>query len=312
MPERAMKLQQMKFLCTVVDCDFNITEAAAALFTSQPGVSKQIRALESELGVEILVRSGNRIIGATEAGAEIVAAARRVLVDTKQLEEVAREFTNREGGRLVVATTHLHARFPLLPVITAFAKKYANVQMRLLQCPPDEIQAMVVAGEADIGVTTGSNMLAAQCVALNAYPLHRCLIAPRGHPVLKHRRPTLKDITRYPVIMYDPHFSSGKSVQDAFDRAGIVPNVVLSAIDADVIKAYVAGGLGIAVLQSLAYDAKVDTEIAAVNVDHLFPGSYTKLILNRAKYLRQHTFDFIHMVAPAWTQAKVKAELAGG
>jgi len=307
-----MKLQQMRYLCTVVDSNFNITEAAAALYTSQPGVSKQIRVLEQELGVEILVRAGNRIIGTTEAGTEIVAAARRVLMDARQLEQVAEEFTHRDSGRLVVATTHLHARFPLLPVITAFAKKYASVQMRLLQCPPEEIEARVVAGEADIGVTTGSDTLASQCVALDAYPLHRCLIAPRGHPVLKIRRPALKDIARYPLIMYDPHFSSGKSVQDAFDRAGIAPNVVLSAIDADVIKAYVAGKLGIAVLQSLAYDARLDREIGAVNVDHLFPGTHTKLILNRAKYMRQYTFDFIHMLVPAWTQSKVKAALAAG
>lgn len=305
-----MKLQQMKYLCAVVDRGCNITEAAQALFTSQPGVSKQIRALEEELGVELLVRAGNRIIGTTEAGREIVAAARRVLMDARQLEDVAREFTHREDGRLVVATTHLHARFPLLPVITAFAKKYAHVRMRLLQCPPEEIEAMVAAGDADVGVTAGSDALAEGCVALNAYPLHRCLIATLGHPVLKLKRPTLKQIAQYPLIMYDPNFSSGKSVQRAFDAAGITPNVVLSAIDADVIKAYVAGGLGIAVLQRLAYDPKVDTTIGAVNVDHLFPGSHTKLVLNRAKYLRQYTFDFIQMVAPAWTQAKVRAALA--
>lgn len=305
-----MKLQQMKFLCAVVDSGCNITEAAQALFTSQPGVSKQIRALEEELGVEILVRAGNRIIGTTEAGREIVAAARRVLVDAKQLEEVAREFTRREDGRLVVATTHLHARFPLLPVITGFARKYAKVQMRLLQCPPEEIEAMIVSGEADVGVTTGSDALAPQCIALDAYPLHRCLIAAVGHPLLKARRVTLKQIAQYPLITYDPNFSSGKTVQRAFDAAGIVPNVVLSAIDADVIKAYVAGKLGVAVLQRLAYEPKIDTEIRAVDVDHLFPGTYTKIVLNRAKYLRQYTLDFIHMVAPAWTNAKVRAALA--
>jgi LysR family cys regulon transcriptional activator len=304
-----MKLQQLKYLCSVVEQDFNITVAAQTLFTSQPGVSKQIRLLERELGVEILVRSGNRIIGTTEAGAEIVEAARRVLVDSKQLEEVAREFTNRSGGRLTVATTHLHARYPLLPVITAFSKKYASVQLSLLQCPPAEIAARVAAGEADIGISTGPDEFSSQCITLKAYKLYRCVIAPRGHAILKRKRPALADIARYPLIVYDASFSSGWIVLRAFEQAGIKPNIILSAIDADVIKAYVAGKLGIAVLQSLAYDPEKDPEIGAVGADHLFPPSDTKLILNRAKYLRQYMFDFIAMVAPAWTPAKVRAAL---
>lgn len=305
-----MKLQQLKYLCAVVERDFNITEAAEALFTSQPGVSKQIRLLESELGVEILVRSGNRIIGTTEAGAEIVQAAQRVLTDSRQLEEVAHEFTNRSGGRLVVATTHLHARYPLLPVITAFSQKYANVQLSLLQCPPAEIEARVASGEADIGVTTGTEQPASQCIALRAYPLRRCVVAPLGHPILKRKKPTLKDIAGYPLIAYNSTLSSGWIVLQTFQKAGIEPNIVLSAIDADVIKAYVASGLGIAVLQSLAYDAKEDRAIGAVGADHLFPSSDTQLILNRGKYLRQYMFDFIAMVTPQWTQPKVKAALA--
>ena len=306
-----MKLQQLKYLCTVVERGYNITEAAEALFTSQPGVSKQIRLLKSELGVEILVRSGNRIIGATEAGAEIVEAARRVLTDSRQLEEAAREFTNRSGGRLVVATTHLHARYPLLPVITAFSKKYASVQLSLLQCPPAEIEARVAAGEADVGVTTGAEESPSQCIALRAYPLKRCVVAPLGHPILKRKKPTLKDIAGYPLIAYNSTLSSGWVVLQTFERAGIQPNIVLSAIDADVIKAYVASGLGIAVLQSLAYDAQQDREIGAVSADHLFPSSDTHLILNRGKYLRQYMFDFIAMVAPSWTPPKVRAALAG-
>ncbi len=233
-----------------------------------------------------------------------------MLVDSKQLEEVAREFTNRSGGRLTVATTHLHARYPLLPVITAFSKKYANVQLSLLQCPPAEIAARVAAGEADIGISTGPDEFSSQCVTLKAYKLHRCVIAPRGHAILKRKRPALADIARYPLIVYDASFSSGWIVlRDAFEKAGIKPNVVLSAIDADVIKAYVAGKLGIAVLQSLAYDPDKDPEIGAVGGDHLFPVSDTKLILNRGKYLRQYMFDFIAMVAPAWTPAKVRAAL---
>jgi LysR family cys regulon transcriptional activator len=306
-----MKFQQLRYLCEVVERGFNVTDAAAALGTSQPGVSKQIRMLEQQLGVDILVRSGNRIIGMTEAGGEIVDAARRVLADSRQLEEIAHEFTHRNSGQLTVATTHLHVRYSLLPVIKVFSKKYPDVRLKLLQGSPAEIAMRVSTAEADIGISTGSEELARQCVTLKAYPLYRCIVAPLGHPLLrKKKRLTLRDIASYPLIVYDASFSSGSVVKETFERAGIEPKIVLSAIDADVIKAYVGAQVGIAVLQKLAYDPVRDIEIGAIAVDHLFPPSDAKLIINRAKYLRQYMFDFIQMVAPEWTPKKVRARLA--
>jgi LysR family transcriptional regulator, cys regulon transcriptional activator len=304
-----MKLQQLRYLCEVVEQRFNVSEASAALHTSQPGVSKQIRLLEQELGVDILVRSGNRIIGMTEAGTDIVHAARRVLVDSRQLEEIAHEFTHQNRGQLTVATTHLHVRYSLLPVIKEFSKKYSNVHLKLLQGAPAEIAARVSTGEADIGMSTGSDELARHCVTLKAYPLYRCVIAPLGHPLLSRKRLTLKDIAAYPLILYDASLSSGSIVRDTFEQAGIRPTVALSAMDADVIKAYVAARVGIAVLQRLAYDSSRDIEIGAIGVDHLFPPSDAKLIVNRAKFLRQYMFDFIQMVAPVWTPNRVRRAL---
>ena len=245
-----MKLQQLRYLCAVVEHGFNITDASAALHTSQPGISKQMRLLEEELGVGILVRSGNRIVGMTEAGTAIVQAGRRALVEARQIEEIAREATHQNRGQFTVATTHLHVRYSLLPVIKTFAQKYPNVQLKLLQGAPAEIATRVSSGEADVGISTGTDDLTRQCVSLDAYPLYRCVIAPRGHPLLRRKRPTLRDLAAYPLIIYDPSFSSGSVVTGAFEAAGITPNVVLSAMDADVIKAYVGAGVGIAVCKS--------------------------------------------------------------
>jgi LysR family cys regulon transcriptional activator len=304
-----MKLQQLRYLCEVVEQGFNITNAANAMFTSQPGISKQIRLLEQELGVEILARSGNRIVGLTEAGAEIVRASRRVLVDTLQLEAVAHEFTLRESGQLVVATTHLHARYPLLPVIKKFCKKYPDVHLNIFQGSPAQIANRLLAGEADIGISTRSEELSSDLIALAAYPVYRCVVAPLRHPVLDCKDLSLEEIAKYPLIVYDASFSSGSVILQAFQKASIHPNIVLRATDADVIKSYVAAGLGIAVLQKLAFDPVRDLEMGVIDADHLFPPSNTNLIINRSKYLRRYMLDFMAMIAPAWTPAKVHAAL---
>jgi LysR family cys regulon transcriptional activator len=305
-----MTLQQLRYLCQIVENRFNITEAAGVLHTSQPGVSKQIRLLERDLGVDILVRSGNRIIGLTEAGTQLAGAAHRVLAGSRQIEEIAREFKHQDEGQLTVATTHLHARYSLLPVIKSFATLHPQVQLKLLQRVPADITDAVASGEADIGLSTGSNDLARHCVALEAFPLHRCVIARLDHPLLhQKRRLTLQDIAAYPMIVYNPNLSSGSTVQRAFEAAGIRPRGVLEAMDADVIKAYVAAGVGIAVLQQLAYDPSRDIEIAAIAIDYLIPLSTAKLIVNRTKFLRRYMFDFIKMVAPRWTPNKVRETL---
>jgi LysR family transcriptional regulator, cys regulon transcriptional activator len=307
-----MKLQQLRYLCQVIESRFNISEAAGLLGTSQPGISKQIRMLEQELGLDILVRSGNRIIGMTEAGKQLVGEAQRVLAGALQLEEIAREFKNQDEGQLTVATTHLHARYSLLTVIKNFTKLYPQVQLKLLQRVVSEITDAVASGEADIGISTGSDDLARHCVALDACRLHRSIITPLDHPLLHQKgRLTLRDIAAHPLIVYNSKLSSGSTVQQAFDAAGIRPHIVLSAMDADVIKAYVAAGLGIAVLQRLAYDPSRDTEIGALGADHLFPASRAKLIINRTKFLRHYMFDFIKMVAPRWTPDKVRETLSG-
>lgn len=304
-----MKLQQLRYLCAVVDHGFNITTASQALFTSQPGISKQIRQLERELGVEILTRQGNRIVGLTDPGRELVSAARRLLIDSQELHTIAASYSAADSGSLRVATTHLHARYPLLPVISAFSKKYPKVRLGLFQGPPAEIANRVGSGDADIGITTGPVEADPQLVMLPAYRIHRCLIAAPGHPLLKNSRVSLAAIARYPLIVYDANFSSGWTVSQAFEKQRLTPNIVLSATDADVIKAYVAAGLGVAILQSMAYDPKQDTGIRAVPVDHLIAPSMTHIVLRSGKYLTRYMFEFIEMFSKNWPPALVRNAL---
>lgn len=301
-----MKLQQLRYLCSVVEHGFNITEASQTLFTSQPGISKQIRQLERELGVEILDRQGNRIIGLTDAGRELVAAAQRLLIDSQELKKIAASFSQPDSGSLKVATTHLHARYPLLPVISSFSRKFPKVQLGLFQGPPAEIASRVACGLADIGITTGPANPDPQLVMLPAYHIHRCLVTPPRHKLLKVSRVSLAEIAKYPLIVYDANFSSGWTVSHAFEKQQITPNIVLSATDADVIKAYVAAGLGVAILQSMAFDPKKDTDIRATSVDHLIPPSMTHIVLRKGKFLTHYMFDFIEMFSKNWTPAQVR------
>lgn len=304
-----MKLQQLRYLCAVVEHGFNITEASQSLFTSQPGVSKQIRQLERELEVEIFSRQGNRIIELTEPGRALVTAAQQLLIDSHELKKIAAAFSSMDSGSLKVATTHLHARYPLLPVIRVFSKKYPKVRLGLLQGSPAEIASHVASGLADIGITTGPANPDPRLVLLPAYQIHRCLITPPGHKLLKVARISLAEIARHPLIVYDANFSSGWTVTHAFEKRGITPNIVLSATDADVIKAYVASGLGVAILQSMAFDPEKDADIRAVPVDHLIPPSMTHLVLRREKFLTPYMFDFIEMCSKKWTPPMVRGAL---
>ncbi len=301
-----MKLQQLRYFCQVVKEDFNITHAANALYTSQPGVSKQLKLLEQQLGIDVFMRSGQKILGLTEAGEEMFEISRHILMATTQLQEVAQHFSDKDRGRLIVATTHLHARYSLLPVIEEFSKRYPQVHLNLIQCSPDEIDVLLLDGRADVGISTKGSTEHADLVRLQAKKLYRCLITPKGHPLLGKGKPSLRDIAQYPLIVYDSRLSSGQLVMEAFEKKGIEPNIVLTAVDADVIKAYVAAGVGIAILQELAYEPDRDVGLGVMSAHHLFPPLETHLILNRAKYIRPFTFDFITLFEPRWQREAVR------
>lgn len=289
-----MKLQQLRFLAQVVASDFNVTAAAAMLHTSQSGVSHQIRLLEEELGATIFLRQEKRLTGLTDVGAEIVAQARELLLRATQLRQVAADFDAASDPReLVVATTHVHARYTLLPVVTEFTGGFPATALRLIQTFPEEIFQLLEDDRADLGLTTDAPPDPDRFEMIPAYTMGRCLIAPTGHPLLARARPRMADVARHPMVVYDGRMGSGRTVSEAFEREGITPSVVLSAVDVDVIKAYVAAGVGVAIVPTLAYDAGADTRLGMRPMGHIFEESLTSIVVRRGKYLRRAARAFM-------------------
>ncbi len=293
-----MTLKQLRCLREIARNGLNISAAAAALHTSQPGVSRQVQLLERELGIELLVRRANRILGLTETGHAVLAAAERLLHETENIALIAADARNEGAGRLVLATSHLHARYTLPGPVRAFAQRYPDVQLHLLQADSDDIRKLVESGEADIGVSTEVVPQHPALVQLQAVAIRRSLIMPAGHPLAAKKRLVLNDLARYPVVSYHPRSRGGQIIAQAFRDAGIKPRHVVSASDSDVIKAYVAEGLGIAIVPTLALDGNADSRLQAVDVTRLFPGSMMIVSLRRGTHLRRYLTDLIQMIVP--------------
>ncbi len=293
-----MTLRQLRCLREIARNGLNISAAAAALHTSQPGVSRQVQLLERELGIELLVRRANRILGLTETGHAVLAAAERLLHETENIALIAADARNEGAGRLVLATSHLHARYTLPGPVRAFAQRYPDVQLHLLQADSDDIRKLVESGEADIGVSTEVVPQHPALVQLQAVAIRRSLIMPAGHPLAAKKRLVLNDLARYPVVSYHPRSRGGQIIAQAFRDAGIKPRHVVSASDSDVIKAYVAEGLGIAIVPTLALDGNADSRLQAVDVTRLFPGSMMIVSLRRGTHLRRYLTDLIQMIVP--------------
>lgn len=307
-----MNLQQLRYLCAIVDHGLNLSRAAAALFTSQPGISKQIRLLEDELGAVLLVRHGNRVSGLTGPGREVVERARRVLREIENVRSAGADFGREQRGSLVVATTHAHARYLLLPVVQRFQRRFPDVQLMLRQGTPDEVVEAAAAGEVDLGLCTAPSAAVRGVASLPCYRVSRCVVVPAGHRLLRKKRLALADLAAYPMIMLDPAFAAGVSVQAAFQDLGIQPRVVLTATDADVVKAYVEAGCGIATLPELAFDARRDKGLRAIAARHLFAPAVSSVWIQQGRYLRRFVFDFIQMLSPSWSRPAVERQLASG
>jgi LysR family cys regulon transcriptional activator len=294
-----MNLQQLPYLCAIADHGLDLSKAAAALFTSQPGISNQIRLLEEELGAPLLVRQGSRITGLTEPGRDVLESARRVLREIENARRAAADLKAEETGSLMVATTHAHARYLLLPVVQRSQQRFPELRLMLRQGTPDQVVQASAAGQVDLGLCTAPSTPLRGVVSLPCYRVSRCVVVPAGHVLLRKKRPTLADLAAYPMIMLDPAFSTGVSVQAAFQEQGIEPNVVMTATDADVVKAYVAAGCGIATLPELAFEPRRDKGLRMIAARHLFAPSLTSIWIRRGRYLRRFAFDFIHMLSPA-------------
>lgn len=304
-----MKLQQLRYLCEVANQGLNLSKAAEILHTSQPGISKQIRLLENELGVDIFIRNGKRVVETTPPGRAILEIAERMLRDAKNLKQVGQEFANEASGSLTIATTHTQARYALPSAIQHFTARYPKVRLVLRQGNPTQIAELVTSGVADIAIATEAIELFSELVMLPCYQWNRCVIVPPRHPLLKLKELTLEAIAEHPIITYDFAFTGRSKINQAFDAKGLVPNVVLTAIDADVIKTYVELGLGIGILAQMAFEPSRDRHLRAIDASHLFEPSTTRIGISRNSYLRKYVYDFIEMFAPHLDRATVVAAM---
>jgi LysR family cys regulon transcriptional activator len=309
-----VKLLQMRYLCEIARCRFNFSEVARRLHTSQPGISRQIQALESELGFPILSRNGKRIVGLTRQGEAVLEVAKRMESDTEGLRRLSKDHLSRLRGHLTVATTSFHARYTLLDAVLKFRQSHPQVSLSLHQSDPLEIARQVAMDEADVGISVEAQRSDQDVAAIPCHIPHqageRVLITSVGHPLLKVRKLTLALIAGHPMIMYDPKLSVGSRVMHTFEQKALAPEIALTATEPDVIKAYVAAGLGIAVVQQAVFDPKRDRKLRAIDVSHLFETGKTVLMLRRRNGLSELVSDFIGIVAPSLDPAAVRRALA--
>ncbi len=307
-----MNFQQLRYVRETVRQGLNLTAAAAALHTSQPGVSKQIRELENELGVEIFVRFGKRITQLTEPGKAVAQVIERILRETENLKRTATEFADQQSGSLTIATTHTQARYALPHAVSEFKQRYPRVRLAILQGSPPAIAAMVTDGQADMAIATETIDHHPGLVALPCYRWHHVVVAPPGHPLLQLKSLTLAALAEHPIITYDSAFTGRSTINQAFAAQGLTPNIVLSAIDSDVIKTYVELGLGIGLLNSIAFDEVRDQHLRRIDAGHLFAERTTHLAVAESVYLRGFIYDFIEMFEPTLKRATVDAALKRG
>ncbi|SEP72422.1 HTH-type transcriptional regulator CysB [Basfia succiniciproducens] len=305
-----MKIQQLRYIVEIVNQNLNVTEAANALYTSQPGISKQVRLLEDELGLEIFERNGKHIKTVTPAGKKIVAIARELLVKTQAIKAVANEFTQPNHGVLRIATSNTQARYMLPAVIERFSKQYPNVSLHVHQGSPNQLYDALLSSEVDLAITTEAQYLFDDVVLLPCYMWNRSIIVKADHPLAKLSHVTIEDLGKYPLITYTFGFTGVSDLDQAFNSAGILPNIVFTATDADVIKTYVRLGLGVGIIASMAH-TDADTDLIRIDASHLFKSSMTQIAFKHSTFLRNYMYDFINYFSPHLTRAKVeKAEWA--
>jgi LysR family cys regulon transcriptional activator len=309
-----MNLQQLRYVREAVRQGLNLTEAANVLYTSQPGISKQIKELEDELGVEIFVRRGKRLVDLTDPGRVIVQVIERLLGEVDNLRQVGKEFADQDSGALTIATTHTQARYALPRVVQQFREHYPKVRLSLMQGSPTQIADAVIAGRADIGIATEALDHYPELIALPGYTWHHCVIVPRGHPLAKVKKLALEDLAKYPLITYSPEFTGRSHLDEAFAAKGLTMDLVLTALDADVIKTYTELGMGVGIVAAVALDAKRDAHLHAIDAGHLFGTNTTRAAVKRSAYLRGYTYAFIKAFAPHLTPAVIDAarQDAGG
>lgn len=307
-----MNFQQLRAVRETARRGFNLTEVAEALSASQPGISRQIRELEEELGVDIFVRVGKRLTGLTPPGESVLPIVERLLLDADNLRRVGADFSAQAAGPLSIAATHSQARYALPAVVKEFRQHYPQVTLTLHQGSPTQIAEMLLRGEADVGIATEGLASYPQLVALPCYRWTHSLIVPPDHPLLALPAPvTLAQLAEHPVITYELGYTGRTHIDTAFAQAGITPDIVLSAMDADVIKTYVELGMGVGIVASIAFDPERDRHLRAIDARHLFEVNLTRLAIRRGTWLRGYAYAFVEAFAPTLTRAVVEGALTG-
>ena len=293
-----MKLRQLRYIHEVSRRGLNVMAASMALFTSQPGVSKQIRVLEEELGVDIFERSGKHLTQVTPAGRRILEHTQRVLTEIENISRIAGEYRDTDAGDLAIATTHTQARYALPGVVSAFTGRYPKVSLHLHQGSPVQISKIAAEGQADFAIATEAMDLYDQLVMLPCYRWNRCVLVKPEHPLAQLAELTLEDVAKYPIVTYTFGFNGRSQLDKAFGARGLKPNLMLTAVDADVIKTYVRLGLGVGIVADMAYDPQTDSDLVRLPAGHLFESSTTHIGFRRGMFLRGYMYDFIQLFAP--------------
>ncbi len=307
-----MNLHQLRFVREAVRQNFNLTEAAKALYTSQPGVSKAIIELEEELGVDIFTRHGKRIRGLTEPGRAVLKSVESIMLEIEGLKQIGREFAAQDSGSFTIATTHTQARYTLPKVVQAFMQKYPKVRLSLLQGNPRQIAEMVQRDQADLAIATESIASVDGLITMPCYQWEHVVVVPPDHPLLKLKALSLEEIGRYPLITYDGAFAGRSKIDHAFTLRQIKPDILLEAIDADVIKTYVELGMGVGIIAGMAFDVERDRNLRAIPAGHLFGMNISRIALKQGAYLRSYIYTFIELLAPTLNRKLIDQVLQGG
>ncbi len=305
-----MKLQQLRYIWEISRHGLNVSTTADSLYTSQPGISKQVRLLEAELGTPIFARNGKHLTEVTEAGKLIIAIAGEILGKAQDIKHIAQEHKDNKAGTLSIATTHTQARYALPPVVREFMAQYPGVKLHIHQGTPAQISELASRGIVDMAIATEAMDLFDNLVLLRCYEWNRCILVPKGHPLTQLAEINLHDVAAYPIVTYVFGFTGRSQLDQAFEKEGIHPQVALTAVDADVIKTYVRLGLGVGIVARMAYDPEVDGDLVAIDAEHLFGRSTTKICLRRDMFIRGFIYDFIRMFAPHLTRKLIDQALA--
>ncbi len=304
-----MKLQQLRYIWEVARHDLNVSATAAALYTSQPGISKQIRMLEDELGVEVFARSGKHLTHITPAGHAILRIAGEILQQTESIRRVAQEFRDESRGELSIATTHTQARYALPPVINQFTQRFPDVSLHMHQGTPMQISEMAANGSVDFAIATEALDLFSDLIMMPCYRWNRTVVVPEGHPLTQVSPLTLEALAEYPIVTYVFGFTGRSKLDDAFVDKGLEPKVVFTAADADVIKTYVKLGMGVGIIAHMAVDPVEDKGLVALDAGHLFESSTTRIGFRKGTFLRGFMYDFLEAFAPHLTHDRVEAAI---